>query len=1146
VPLAFSPENDKLATKHVVQHGESPERAKLGGHSHEPPVLLRRRANGNRKPMRFVSLHHHTTLSYRDGYGLPSAHIRRAQELLMPAIAMTEHGNADSHVKAEIAADGTGVKIIYGCELYFGPTDEANRQQTKTHITVLAKNAEGYQNLLALITKSYAEGFYYEPTVSPEMLVKHKRGLIVLSGCQGSLLFCSAVGGKHIPPEKASYKRALKVARWFKKHFGENYLVEVQAFPELAQTVRFNTHFAPRLARAVGARLCGTMDCHYTLYEESEIQMILHNLRGGNKKTIEEQAREWGYDVPLCPPPNDRSVYRRLRATGLSHDYAVQAIVSTEDIAQECSVELPKLPMVRFKVPSGFKDAQEYWEHAIREGWKYRGIDKLPAAERRRYKKQLARERGLIESKDYVHYFLIVREGVLFVKDHLREPVGPARGSAAASVIAWLLRITEVDPLKFPLLVFERFIDETREDLPDIDLDFPSEVRPLLRDYYAAKYGDECVNNIGTFTYYKNKLALDDVARVFRVPKFEVDKIKDFLIERSSGDLRASSTIEDTIEQFPQAREVMEKHPDLRKSQDLEGNIKGFGVHAAGLVISNEPLREVAAIYQREVKGHPIQVVSLDKYDAERQGLVKMDFLGLSAMSMIASCLKELDKPIEWLYGLPLTDKRVYERFKSNDVVGVFQFDGRAMRYVCGSMKPDNFSEICDCNALARPGPLHNGAASEYAEIKHGVKRPERFHPVVDRITAPTQYQIVYQEQILRIVREVGDFPWTHAAHIRKIISRKLGEQEFNRQWSRFWEGAQTVHTRMPEVEYFDPESGKMVTVATPRMTKKVWGSMITSGSYAFNAAHCVAYGYLAYWTMWFKVHHPAIFYAASLAVADENPDKTRQLLRDAVKHNIDVRSPDVRESDMTWKPIPRTQLEKWAIEANPKKFNGSPSGGAVQAGFKQIHGVGEKMTAQIIEHRSEIGGLDGWWNLLELKGIGPKTVEKIEQWVLQKDPFGVRTLDDNIVKVKKLIRKGKLRRAPEPHVARPRPLPTPTHTATDLPYEQGREFSVCWLGTILQRNIRDIFETNRAKTGEELDPKAVKDAHLNEWALLTCEDEDDQLLLKIDRWKYPQFKSAIFDFKMGHDLLLVEGVRPRYVTARQIKVKRLWVISPD
>jgi DNA polymerase-3 subunit alpha len=1061
--------------------------------------------------MRFVSLHHHTTLSYRDGYGLPEAHIRRAQELQMPAIAMTEHGNTDSHVKAEIAADGTGVKVIYGCEIYFGPTDEDHRTQTKTHLTVLAKNQTGYINLLALVTKSFSEGFYYEATVSPEMLLKHKEGLIILSGCQGSLLFCSALGGKHIAPEDASYHRALKVARWFKKNFGDDYFIETQAFPELEPTCRFNRNFAGRLARAVGARLVGTMDCHYTDYEDSEMQMILHNLRGGNKKTIEEQAREWGYNVPLCPPPDDKSIYRRLRRTGLSDAEAIQACVSTEDIAQECTVELPKLPMVRFMVPAPFGSTQDYWEQALRDGWMFRGINKLPASERARYKKQLVHEKSLIESKDYIDYFLIVREGVLFVKDTLKEPVGPARGSAAASVAAWLLRITEVDPLKFPLLVFERFIDETREDLPDIDLDFPSEVRPKLRDYYAGKYGDECVNNIGTFTYFKNKLALDDVARVFRVPKFEVEKIKDFLIERSSGDLRSSSTIEDTIEQFPQAKEVMDKFPELYKSRHLEGNIKSFGVHAAGIVISNAPLREVAAIKQRVVNGHPIQVVGLDKYDAERQGLVKMDFLGLSTMSMISSALHHMDMKIDDLYALPLNDAKVYDGFRNNDVVGVFQFDGRAMRYVCGSMKPDNFSEICDCNALARPGPLHNGAASEYAEIKHGVKLADKFHPAVDVITAPTQYQIVYQEQILRIVREVGDFPWTHAAYIRKIISRKIGEQEFNRQWDRFWEGCQTLHERTD----YPPISLSQA--------KKVWGSMITSGSYAFNAAHCVAYGLLAYWTMWFKVHHPAIFYACSLAQYDENPDKTRQLLRDAVKHGIDIQSPDPNVSQATWEPA---------------EVRGADKPLAVQSGFKQIHGVGDKVAQSIVNLRDESGTLDGWWDLLEIRGVGPKTVDKIEGWVLQKDPFGVNTLDQNIAKVKKLIKRKKLKREDG------RRLPTPTHVASDLPYEQGREFSVCWLGTILQRNIRDIFETNRAKTGEELDPSSVRNPELNEWALLTCEDEDDQLLLKIDRWKYPDFKEAIFDFKMGQDLLLVEGIRPRYVTARQILAKRLWTIE--
>ena len=1024
----------------------------------------------------------------------------------MDALAMTEHGNISSHVKFEIAAEGSGVKPIFGCELYTGKVGDG-ATQSKYHLTVLARDAEGYRNLLALVSKSWAEGFYYDPTVSWDMLKAHRKGLVVLSGCQGSLLFCSAVGGKLIKPEDASARRAMEVARRFKAVFGNNYFIEVQAFPELELSCKANPILA-QIARKLGIRLVATMDCHYTELEEAEVQMILHNLRGGNKKSIEEQAREWGYDVPLCPPPNDRSIYRRLRGTGLSDSEAIQAIVSTEEIAQECNVTLPKLPMVRFQLPPGFATAQEFWEASLKEGWKFRGFDKLSLAERTRAKKQLAKERRIIEEKDFVDYFLLIREGVLFVKDKLRAPVGPARGSAAASLAAYLLRITEVNPMDFPLLVFERFIDITREDLPDIDLDFPSEVRPLLRDYYAAKYGEDCVSNIGTFTYFKSKLALDDVARVFRIPKFKVERVKDFLIERSSGDLRASSTIEDTVEQFPQAKEVFDEFPELSKSALLEGNVKGFGVHAAGIVISNDPITEVTAVLQREVNGHPIQVVSLDKYDAERQGLVKMDFLGLSTMSIIWDCLKYLDMSIEDLYKLPLNDKKVFDGFRANDVVGVFQFDGRAMRYVCGSLKPDNFAEICDCNALARPGPLHNGAAREYAQIKHGDRSPEKIHPAVDNITAPTQYQIVYQEQILKIVREVGDFPWTHAAEIRKIIALKKGEAKFNESWDDFLRGSKTVHKRFDGVPKMSEETARYI-----------WGLMITSGSYAFNAAHCVAYGFLAYWTMWLKVYHPEAFYAYSLAATpDTNKEKIHQLIRDAAKHEVEIRKPHPAKSSANWTPARKRTSSK------------SP---AIRAGFDQIDGVGEKTANVIVENR-DAGKVATWSDLIHIKGIGPKTIEKIEDWVQQEDPFGAYTLDRNIRSVKRLLDKGRLG-----------DLPTPTHTAIDLPFEQGVEFPVCWLGTILHRNIRDIFEVNRAK-GQDLDPKSVKDPHLNEWAMLVCEDEDDQLLMKIDRWKYPKFKQAIFDFRMGHDLLLVEGVRPRYVNARQIKVKRLWVIDPD
>lgn len=1091
---------------------------KTGEKHHHGLIVQRRKRDGNIKPMRFASLHHHSTFSYLDGYQLPEAHVRRATELGMPAMVMTEHGNVDSHVKFEGAAEGSGVKPLFGCEVYMFTDGDVTwdspdaQTQRKHHLTILAATAEGYHNLLKLVTESWRD-FYYEPTVTWDNLVRHKAGLVVLSGCQGSLLFCSTVGGKGIDEEDASYERGLAIARRFSETF-DNYYIEVQAFPELEKSCEFNP-IAARLAAAVGRRLVATLDCHYTQVEEAEVQKILHNLRPGNRQTLEEQAREWGYKAALCPPPNDNSIYRKLRATGLDRTQAIEAIVSTEDISQGCNVDLPKLDMVRFPTA----DAVAQWRKLLKEGWRHRGLHRLPSARRGLYQEQLREEMELIESKDFCDYFLLVAAGVQHIKG-LGIPVGPARGSAAASVAAWLLQITEVDPLNPAfggLLRFERFISVDREDLPDIDLDFPSEARPILREFYERMLGPGCVNNLGTFIYFKNKMAVDDIRRVFDIPKYEVETLKGYLIERSSGDMRASSTIEDTAELFDEAREVFERHPDLRKASWIEGMVKGFGVHAAGLALSNQPITNVTTVAERELpkgSGNVVQVVALDKYDSERQGVLKMDFLGLNTMSMINDCMTRTSMPLKDLYALKLDDPALYKRFQAVDCVGIFQFEGRAMRYVCATLQPEKFSELMDCNALARPGPLHNGAAREYADVKAGGRLPESRHPALDIITAPTQFQIVYQEQILTIAREVGDFGRTMVADIRRIISRKKGEQEFNRRRDDFVRGALRVHERADV-----PPMDEATALA-------IWGDMITSGAYAFNAAHCASYALIAYWTMWFKEYHPDVFFAAQLAEATKNKERSRMILRDAAKHGIRVKLPSLDLSERSWAPVRR---------------NGRPARTpTIRAGFDAIEGIGEKSAAAVAGWRDETAPGD-WSALSELKGFGPKTVAKIEAWISSEDPFGAFKLDDDIRKVKALLDAGDLRDFDN------KPLPVTTHTAADLASEEnaGKRLSVYWCGTFVQRNIRDIFEQNRAR-GTVLVREDVKDSHLSEWAMLTGEDESDQLLLKIDRWKYPAFKEAIFNFRMGKDILLIQGVKPARSGVRSLSIKKLWTIDPD
>jgi DNA polymerase III subunit alpha len=1106
----------KKTTHQIGGHGDRLEKgvSRLridDGCDHEQPILVRKFKRRKRVPqrtreMRFRSLHHHSTYSFLDGFQLPAAHVRRAVEIGMPALALTEHGNTSSHVQLEVAANKEGIKPIFGVELYCGYTDEERHTQRKNHLTILAENQRGYTNLLKLVGETYADGFYYEPTASGPMLAAHKEGIVVLSGCNSSLLYTSLLGGKNIAPEDASYERAKKVAANFKRTFGDSYYIEVQAFPELAGTCIANREFA-RIGAELGIPLVASFDCHYTVPEESEIQKVLHNVRGGGRQTLEEQSRNWGYDIDLCPPWTDRMVLSKLMATGLTRKQAIDATLATEDIADRCNVVIPSLPMVRYPLRRG-QDAVQVWREWLREGWARRGCNLLPAAERQRYQERLKYEVGIIEDKDFVDYFLIVADVVKWAKDH--DILVTVRGSAVASIVCWLLRITELDPMPYPNLVFERFIDVSREDMPDIDIDSDSDDRDRVIAYLVSKYGRECVNNIANFATYKNKLALDDTARVYRIPGWEVDRVKDVLIDRSSGDLRASATIEDTVEQFEEARLVFERHPDLVVAMELEGNVKGMGIHAAGLVISSEAVTDVCAVYERVVKGKVRKVLSLNKYDCERKNLLKIDWLGLKTNTFLNQCRLELGWTLDDLHNLPFDDEVVLDGFRRNDVVGIFQFDGRACRYVCGALAPDTFDHICDITALARPGPLHNGAANEYIDVKRGAREPTLVHPALDAITQSTYQQIVYQEQILRIVVEIGDFGWTHAAEIRRIMSRKTGEQAFNRKRDEFLAGAKTLEARtgFPPID--------------PATALAIWGDCITAGAYAFNAAHALAYGAIGYYTQFFKQHHPDLFFEKALRYM--NPKKQPSLIRDAARGHgprqpVEIQPPHPSKSKATW----------------------SREGKVVRAGWQQFSGVAEKTAAAIEAYREE-HAIRRWEDLLNIKGIGPKTLSKIKEFVTDDDPFGALYIDRAISQVKREIREGELSGV----------VPVPTHVSSDLPYSRGEDIEVVWLGLVHTRNQRDLFEFNQAK-GKVIDMKAmtidgkkIKDPHLSEWMVMVADDESDQIGLLVDRWKYPRFKNQLWSMRLGYDLLLVRGVKPHWMPTRQISISEMWVIDPE
>ena len=1081
----------------------------MGADKHDPKAItaapLIKRSNGS---MTFASLHHHSTFSYLDGYGTPETHAERAAELGMTALALTEHGNVSSHVRLEQACENVGIKPIFGCELYTGGIGEAATQR-KNHLTVLAENAEGYRNLLRLVSRGWAEGFYYEPTVSGSMLGEHSEGLVVLSGCSGSLLATSIVGGKNVAAEDASLERGMRVAERFKASLGDSFYLEVQAFPELDKTRAINQALV-EVSASLNIPLVATLDVHYTQPGESEMQQILHNTRPGKRKTTEDVARQWSYDVKLCPVDDD-VLLKRLVHTGLSVKQAGQAIANSKLIAQRCNVTLPKVDNLRYPLAgTGFNDPVQLFRRWVNDGWKYRRFSTLPSQERQRYVERCKYEMELIESKGFVDYFLVVSDAVRFAKDS-GIPVGPARGSAAASLVCYLLRITEVDPMLFPTLLFERFIDANRHDLPDIDLDFDDEERWRVRAYLVDKYGADRVGNIGTFTKYKGKNSLEDVQRSLYPENWEakaaVDEIKGLLLERSSGDLRAAATIEDTIEMFPQVKALFNRFPGLYKATLLEGNVKGMSVHAAGLVVANAPLTDYCAVYARKnASGEVVEVVSLDKYDAEYLNILKIDALGLKTMGMIRLALEAIGMTLEELYAIGLDDGLTIDGFRAGDVVGVFQFDGRAMRSVNQGVVPDNFMEICDINALARPGPLHSGATGEYIDIKHGRAEPVHYHPIVDEITKHTQYQIVYQEQILQVVRDLGGFSWEEAARIRKIISKKRGEQEFNQQRDKFVAGAAKHGMDKPDAN-------------------RVFSMLATAGAYAFNAAHCVSYGMLAYWTMWLKRHHPSAFYVASLRKTGggDQKGKAKQLglLRDCAKKQIPV--------------LP--------LHLNKCGANWTADGGAIRPGFTQVQGIGDKTAELILAERERIGGrFSGWNEVGKVKGVGPVAIQKMQDFIEEEDPFKLTLLQETLDRVRKELQAG----MPD-QPGSPFSLPRPTHTSAEVPYEKTeRDVGVVWLGVIRERNLKDLFEMHHSKTGEVLDPGTVKDPHLNEWVVMTGEDDTDVMVVTVDRWRYNKFREQVWDIRVGQDLVLVRGLKKHFQARRALYVTDMWVIDPE
>lgn len=1098
--------------------------------------------------MEFVSFHTHSTFSYGDGFGTVEQHVQRVKSLGMRALALSEHGNVSSHVQLERECNEAGIKPIFGIEAYFGPTSEAKKTQSKTHLTIFAMNDVGYHNLNKIVTQSYLD-FYQYPTVSWESLVKHNEGIAVLSGCADSLAACTLLGGKFLGPRRDAdgnpvggnaEERTRRLLLRFADVFQDRFYLECQRFPRLSRTRSINSTFAD-IARDTGIPLLATADVHYPYPHQNVMQTALHAASRGGTAAVADA--EWEYDILLTYPESDEEIINDLVATGLTVSEATDAVSQTSALARQCTVELPKAKPLRY--PPAQPDltdvsplahesvrkaaVRRYMWKELRKGWEYRVGQRPELATRiKEYNERLQYEMKIIADKDFCDYFLVYADLVTFVKDQ-GEAVGPARGSAAGSLVSYMLRITEVDPLHpvFNKMIFERFIDKTRADPPDIDLDFDQQARPKMVNRAIELYGEQNVANVGNHMRRRGVSAINVMAKAHALPQSAFKAIKDRITDRTETDDRVDDTILDILVSYgenPDVQEVMENHGDVVKLATwLEGMASGLGVHAAGFVIGDTAITNVCPIYTRESGSgrntKQVSVIPYDKRDAEYLNLLKFDFLGLNTMGMIKYAAHMAGLTMEDIYQIvpaegDLRDydehRPIIERFLSDDLIGIFQFEGGTTKSVVKGVQPTEFRHLADINALSRPGPKYGGQTDRYIAVRHGESDWNRVHPLFDQHVDWTYGQIVYQEQIMFILRDLAGFPIEKVLKVRKIIGKKLGEHQFAALWDDF-------------------KNGCAANEVNEEAAWRVWSSMTSAAGYAFNTSHSYSYTWISWMSMWLKVHFPAEFYASSLAFngdgKDEKPRRTALIL-DAMQHQIGVLPID-----------PELSEANWTVDSSPG--DGSVTLASIRPGFVQIPKVGEATASDIITWRENHPGggrIIDWPDIKAVKGIGAKTIEKMQEFASLADPFEVFRTSDQLSAFRKQMAEGDYDNTPLPGESE-------FHMSDMLPDHDHCAF----VGFVANKVFRDEIEQIRSKTGKTIEEirEEIDEPELTKKIVLFSYDEHGEVALRINRWRLPGLLPVVE--KIKEDWHIVVGWGKVYeASSRSIQVKALWILEPD
>jgi DNA polymerase-3 subunit alpha len=872
----------------------------------------------------FVHLHLHSQYSLLDGAIRFEELFPLARRYGMRSLALTDHGNMFGALEFYQGAISHGIKPIIGCEVYVAPESRFKKEpgglkDTSYHLVLLAKDQEGYANLIRLVSLAHLEGFYYKPRVDKELLEQCHMGLIALSSClKGEIPTLLLQGDK---------EGARRVAGWYKEIFADRrFFFELQdnGLPE--QKV-VNEGLAA-LSKEMEISLVATNDCHYLRLEDSGAHDVLLCIQTG--KTLKDPKR--------MKFSTEQFYMRSAEEMDRLFGHYPEALEITMEIAERCNVELrfEEYHLPRFKLPPGESSLDVYLEKKASDGLtqRFSYLAKDPA-ERERYTKRLHEELSMIKSMGFSGYFLIVADFIDYAKAH-EIPVGPGRGSAAGSLVAYSLGITDINPLDYDL-IFERFLNPERISLPDIDVDFCIDGRDEVIRYVTEKYGKENVAQIITFGKMQAKAVVRDVGRVLDLPYKEVDAIAKLIPNT------LNITLEQALEQEPRLSELAERDEVVSKllslARSLEGMVRHASTHAAGVVISHRPLMEYIPLY----KGTDGEVVTqYAMKDVERVGLVKFDFLGLKTLTVLSKAETLIGRTrgeTLALARIPLDDPETYRLLGSGDTTGIFQLESSGMRDLLVKLRPDAFTDLIALVALYRPGPLGSGMVDDFIKRRHKEAAVTYEVPALKEIIEDTYGVIVYQEQVMRIASAIGNFTLGDADILRRAMSKK-DPAEMERHKEKFITGAHRHGIERKKAE-------------------RIFEMMNKFAEYGFNKSHSAAYALIAYQTAYLKVHYPIEFMAALLTCDMDNTDKVMRYVAECREKGIDVLPPDINESD-------------WGFMV---------AGGKIRYGLGAVKNVGMGAVEEIIRLREEGGriiSLFGFCESVDLRKVNRRVIESL------------------------------------------------------------------------------------------------------------------------------------------------------------------------